>query len=415
MTAETLAPGTWQRFTAAPHRIMFLAGTIQALLTLTWWLADLSGRYAGWYLPPQWPLPPNWIHAFLMIYGFFPFFVFGFLMTAMPSWMGRERVPRELYVPAWLLMVPGMVLFYIALFAGKALMLVAIAVHAAGWAIATYALARLIWTGPMQDLRHALVVVVSLAVGWLGIVAYGIGISGEADYLVEVSKVAGVWFFLVPVLLAVSHRMIPFFTSRAIPGVQVYRPYWALWVLLGCTAGHGMLELLDARRLMWMFELPAAAVALYLTVRWQFHRSFQVRLVAVLHLAFVWVAIGFVLFAARSLVEFATGGEVKILGLAPLHALTVGYFSAMVIGMASRVTLGHSGRELLADNLTWYSFLGLWGAAALRVLAEFPGVSPAAFTYMTILSAFVWVACISVWALYYAPIFWRPRADGKGG
>lgn len=407
--------GHWRRFTAAPHRMMFFAGTLQAVLTLVWWLSDLSGRYAGWYLPPQWPLPPNWIHAFLMIYGFFPFFVFGFLMTAMPSWLGRDRIPRSLYVPAWLLMVPGLALFYVGLFVGTPLIIIAMALHFAGWAVAAYALARLLWIGPTQDLRHALVVVAALAAGLSGGLAYAIGIATEVDFLVEFSKIVGVWFFLVPVLLAVSHRMIPYFTSRAIPGVTLVRPYWALWVLLAGSVGHGLLELGEHREWLWLFDLPAAAAAIYLTGVWQFTRSFQVRLVAVLHLAFLWVFIGFMLFAVRSLAEFVTGGELKILGLAPLHALTVGYFSAMVIGMASRVTLGHSGRELLADGLTWYSFLGLWGAALLRVLAEFPGVSPAIFTYLTLISAFVWVGCISVWAVYYAPIFWQPRADSKPG
>ena len=70
----------WQIFTSAPHRVFFFWGGVQSLLTLTWWMADLAGRYGGFYAPISWTISPIDAHAFLMIYGFFPFFIFGFLM-----------------------------------------------------------------------------------------------------------------------------------------------------------------------------------------------------------------------------------------------------------------------------------------------------------------------------------------------
>lgn len=96
-------PSTWQTLTAAPHRPMFLAGALQGILAVGWWLADLLGRYGGLYPPLQWAIPAPWAHAFLMLYGFFPFFVFGFLMTAAPRWVNGEEVARRHYLPAFLL------------------------------------------------------------------------------------------------------------------------------------------------------------------------------------------------------------------------------------------------------------------------------------------------------------------------
>ena len=112
----------WRVFSAAPHRVMFLAGASQGVLALLWWLADLLGRYSGAYAPLVWPVPSPWAHGFLMIYGFFPFFIFGFLMTTYPSWMNGRKVPQRHYVPAFALLAGGVALFYLGLFAGRPLL-----------------------------------------------------------------------------------------------------------------------------------------------------------------------------------------------------------------------------------------------------------------------------------------------------
>ena len=69
----------WRTFSAAPHRMMFLAGAVQGLAVIAWWLTELIGRYTSAWVPPPWAIPAIWAHGFLMIYGFFPFFIFGFL------------------------------------------------------------------------------------------------------------------------------------------------------------------------------------------------------------------------------------------------------------------------------------------------------------------------------------------------
>jgi NnrS protein len=76
------------------------------------------------------------------------------------------------------------------------------------------------------------------------------------------------------------------------------------------------------------------------------------------------------LYAVQGLVLFTSGGTSWVLGLAPLHALGIGYFAGMVLAMASRVTLGHSGRPLVMDEFTWRIFLGFQFAALFRVLPD---------------------------------------------
>lgn len=63
----------WDHITAAPHRSLFLVGALQGVFTLLWWVFDLSGRYAVAGQAVNWNVASTWVHAFLMIYGFFPF------------------------------------------------------------------------------------------------------------------------------------------------------------------------------------------------------------------------------------------------------------------------------------------------------------------------------------------------------
>lgn len=411
MNAESLS--RWQVFVAAPHRIMFFAGAIQAVITIAWWLADLLGRYAGWYPAATWPAPPGWIHAALMIYGFFPFLIFGFLMTAMPSWLNRDKIAFRHYIPAWGGMAAGMAVFYAGLFAGRLTMVAGLALHLSGWAVGLFALARLVRFRTGQDIRHALVIVVAVALGWTGEFAFTKWLAGGPEFLVAYARHAGIWLFLLPVFFTVSHRMIPFFSSRVLPVASVARPYSALWLLLAGAAGHAVMEMAELPAYRWLCDVPAFTVSAYLSFSWPFLQSLKVRLLAVLHIAFAWLSIALALYAIQSFAIMSGAGA--IFGLAPLHTLTIGYFAATVIGMAARVSLGHSGRPLEADNLTWYAFLGIIAVAVLRVAAEFPAVSGAGYSALIILAAVLWLACFFFWATRYGLMYFRPRIDGKPG
>ena len=84
----------------------------------------------------------------------------------------------------------------------------------------------------------------------------------------------------------------------------------------------------------------------------------------------------------------------------------------MVLAMASRVTLGHSGRALVADHATWLVFLGFQGAAIARIAYEILPDRPALALFI---AAGIWPVFYGVWAFKYAPYYWRPRVDGRDG
>jgi len=203
---------TWQAFTSAPHRVFFFCGGVQSLLTLVWWMTDLAGRFGGLYTPISWTIAPTDAHAFLMIYSFFPFFIFGFLMTTFPRWMNGEELARKAYLPAFLLLATGSVLFYIGLIFSLIILKMAYVLFMGGWGFGLYGLSRVYFRAKHPDKRHAAITGVVLGLGWLLLAGF---VSNEVHFI-AIAKVGGIWLILLPVFFAVSHRMVPFFSANAI-------------------------------------------------------------------------------------------------------------------------------------------------------------------------------------------------------
>ncbi len=392
---------------AAPHRAMFLAGMAMLLATFALWAIELAAR-AGFAPSPGWPLPAGWMHALIVLGGVFPFFIFGFLFTAMPRWQGAPDLgtrdwlwPWRLLAAGWALALPGLWLPW--------LLAVGLLFVLAGWG----ACLRILWRiayNRHPDPFHARTVWWAAAAGgaavaaWLGFVLTGDGLWART------AIAAALWGFLVPVFATVSHRMVPFFSSNVIPDYVMVRPRWALRLLVAASAAHGALTAAGAGHLAWLADAPASAVALWLSVRWRPLPALRVPLLGMLHLGFAWFGIGLALFAVQGA---AAGLGHHVLGLAPLHVLGVGFFGSVLLAMVSRVTLGHSGLPLVADRLTWGLFLGLQAVVLLRVAAD---LVPWVWSAATMLAAVLgWLGLFAAWSWRYLPSYWRARADGKPG
>ena len=94
---------------------MFFGGALQTLAVMLWLMTELLTRDGVFWHPIPWTIAPSAAHAWLMIYGLFPFFMFGFLMTTFPRWMKGSEIPPHRYVPAFVLLMLGAVSFYIGL------------------------------------------------------------------------------------------------------------------------------------------------------------------------------------------------------------------------------------------------------------------------------------------------------------
>lgn len=414
----TDAPWRLSWLLAAPHRLGFFGAALVLATSALWWGVMLLLRHLGVALPWAVPAPPA--HALLMSQGFMPLFITGFLFTAGPKWLGQPEVhARQLLAPVaamlagWLLALAGFHLH-------AALAASGVALAAAGWSVLVAHFARILRRSRVPDRVHATVVTLACAVGalalWLSALAL---LLAQTTWLRAGTQIA-LWGFLAPVFVTVSHRMIPFFTASALPLLDAWRPMWLLWTLLAAL----WLELPPALAELWWWPLPdtlraaqavldaaASALLLWLALRWGLVQSLKIRLLAMLHGGFFWLGIAFGLSAASHALQAVSHGELS-LGLAPLHALTMGYLGATLFAMATRVSSGHGGRPLAADNLAWGLYWIAQGAALLRVLAALWPSGPAA---LTLLAAGAWaIACVG-WALRYGGWYGRPRIDGRPG
>lgn len=402
----------------APHRLAFFAGALGMAAMASWWLAILGARALGWPMP--WSVAPAVAHGLALSLGFMPLFMTGFLFTAGTRWLGLPDVEarsllRSLlaFALGWLLAMPG---FHVAaLLAGVGLALVA-----AGWVALLWRFVRLIAASGAPDRLHARAVAAAGAVGAfsMGVAAVAVG-SGQTDLARAAAQLA-IWGFLAPVFAIVSHRMLPFFTASALPFVQAWRPDWLLAVMLWAL---GITALAEVGAVLWwplppalhgalaLLQLPVGGWLLWLALRWGLLHSLKVRLLAMLHGGFVWLGIAFTL-AGTSHALVAWRGEAASLGLAPLHALTMGYLGATLIAMITRVTAGHSGRPLAADNVVWALYLVLQTAAVLRVVAALWPALPFA---LTVVAATGWALACAGWAWRYGGWLGRPRVDGRPG
>ena len=94
---------------------------------------------------------------------------------------------------------------------------------------------------------------------------------------------------------------------------------------------------------------------------------------------------------------------------AALHAFTVGSIGSMTLGMMCRVTLGHTGRDIVCSPLTHVCFIMMQAAALIRVFG--PLLLPDYHIIWIGASSMLWSACFILYLPIYAPMLLSPRPD----
>lgn len=398
-----------KRLLDAPHRVFFFAAAVQLLIVSAWWAATLAARLQGLAFPVPEGVQAAHAHAFLMIYGFFPLFVFGFVFTAGPRWLGLAPLGRRQFAVPALVAGAAAWLLLPALYVGRgtAAFTTLLMLGAWGWLLGHFVL--MIRASKAQDRTTAILAACALAAGTAGLAAGRLWLLTGSLPAARVMEAMGLWGFLVPLFVSMSYRMIPMLGGSALPGLPQWRSSWTLAALAGGSLAHGMLAAAGLAHWTWIVDAPAGLVALAVTWRWGPARGAANRLLSMLHVGYAWLAAAWLLHALQSAMAMR---EVHVLGLAPTHTLTVGFLSSLTVAMVSRVSRGHSGLARAADRLTWAVFLILQVAAVLRVAAD---IWTGAYAALLAASATLWLACFAAWCWQYLPGYWRPRADGKPG
>lgn len=127
-------------------------------------------------------------------------------------------------------------------------------------------------------------------------------------------------------------------------------------------------------------------------LRWAGDRTFADRLVLVLHVAYAFVPIGFLLSGAAIL--WPAYWPIS----AGLHAWTTGAVGLMTLAVMTRASLGHTGQTLLASVPTQLIYLCALLAALARIFAAFEPSSALLYA-----AASAWFLAFGGFAVFYGP------------
>lgn len=384
---------------ASGFRPFFLFCVLYAVIAPIAW----AGIFAHGMSFPKTMAPVFW-HGHEMVFGFAGAAVAGFLLTAVPNWTGAEPIhgkPLAFMAVFWLV---GRLAFWgIDLLPPVAVALADLPMLG----LLAWFIGNQIYKARNQ---RNYIFIGLLATYALANLLVHLDVLGLTPGLAPTGVYLGLYAVLV-MLTVVTGRIVPSFTGNALrmqnklvdvntdPNVEKGAVNAALAALavdlaLGSGIPSGLMALV-------------AAVLLGLRMRhWGTRHTFDSPIVWVLHLGHAWLVVAFALKAVADLTDL-------IPPTVPLHAFTTGTVGVMLIAVASRAALGHSGRPLVLPKGVPTAYLLIAVGALLRVAG--PVVLPGAYVWVVAASAVVWAAGFGLFGLIYWPILTQPRIDGKPG
>lgn len=392
-TAQQARAWTGPQILGYGFRPFFLGAALYAAFAMVVWIGALSG---AWTVPSAFG-PVEWhVHEFL--WGYLSAVVAGFMLTAVPNWTGRlpiVGVPLALLWGTWVL---GRVAVF---FSASQPPLLTAALDLSFLLFLMLVLAREIVAG--RNWRNLKVLML-----------VGLLLAGNALYHAEIASggsahdslglrlgLAGV----VMLIVVIGGRIIPSFTRnwlvRRAPGMLPMPFDGDDKVIIAVTAFALLLWIVMPESIATALATLAAGIAnLWRVSRWAGWRSLSEPLVSILHLAYLFVPLGFIALAACTLFPDAVPRS------AGLHTWTVGAIVLMTLAVMTRASLGHSGMPLHAG----LRISGIYVLAAAAAIARVgAGLFPQA-GWLLHLAALCWVLAFLLFAIVYAPLFMRRRS-----
>jgi uncharacterized protein involved in response to NO len=230
---------------------------------------------------------------------------------------------------------------------------------------------------------------------------------GQVDYGMRFGIAA-----MVSLIMLIGGRIVPSFTRnwlvRMNPG-RLPQPFGRFDVIALVAGVAALVCWIVVPHLLVTGVLLMCAGALHAArlVRWAGERTAADRLVFVLHVAYAFVPLGFLLVGAAILwpAEWPTS--------AGLHAWTAGAFGLMPLAVMTRASLGHTGQDLVASLPTQIIYLCALAAAVTRIWAAFEP----SFLLLHV-AALAWVAAFAGFAAIYGrlllghPPAWAVEPNG---
>jgi len=388
---------------AIPYRPLFAAGALHALFLLALWFALSEARRTGLPFAAAAPVPPAWIHAHSLFFGMFACYALGFLGTAFPRWIDAAP-PSMRRVLGWL---AGIVAAQLALVVGT-VSLPPLLPLAAALEVTVYGDALAFFVRALRRARtdrrlQPALVLAALALAPLAAALDGAAFAGGPPRLHRAAVELALRGHLLFLVAGVAQRIVPFFTANLLRRPYVPRPARALAVWVGLGLLRLLLALASDRGASPLLGVLDATMALGLALElraWRPGRALRQPMLGILYLGLAWVALGL----AASALAGVRPDLAPLLELPVRHALAVGGFATLVLGMSTRVALGHRGRPIVADAYVVSAFVAIQLAALARVTLPLLGNVWSLAPVLSHWAALPWMLAFGLWLVRIGPL-----------
>lgn len=378
-------------FLTQGFRPFFMAAAVWSAAALALWLAMLAGATAL----PIWFDPVSW-HIHEMLFGFVMAAIAGFLLTAIPNWTDRPPVSGSaLGMLAGLWLIGRVACLVSAVLPADVVCAADLSFSAALIAVVAH---QLVVSRNRRNLPMvAPLTVLGLANLLMHLEANGIAVPTGLGWRLALAAV-------IILISVIGGRVIPSFTrnwlvkreAAKLPSAHGPVDTIALFAL---HSGLLAWALLPNSPAVGGLLIAGAALNLWRLCRWRAAAIVGEPLLLILHLGYGWLVLGVALLGTALL-------STEIPLSAGIHALTAGAIGTMTLGMMTRVSRGHTGRELSADGITSLIYVAVNLAAATRLAVAFDNDWPLP---LLMASGGLWMFAFLLFAFCYARMLTAPR------
>lgn len=381
-----------------PFRIFFLlAATYAAVLIPVWLCILFLGR------PDIAPIPIVIWHAHEVVYGVVAAAIAGFMLTAICTWTGCQPLTGYrlgAFVLVWLLgrlvmLFPGFLpLVWVALV--DLLFLSMLLVY-----VSVILVRSRNWRNLPMSVLLLLLLLANLQIQW--------GIVYTDIVTVNAGKTLSL-IILMLMLAFIGGRIIPAFTGNwlARTGVDKAIVKSNKFLDITCILLIVIIIPVELFSVATPFKAFVPIVAsFFLLIRllgWKGWLCRKEPLLWVLHVAYLWLVLA-IFFKGLSHLSTAITASVWV------HMLGLGAIGTMILGVMTRVALGHTGRQLSLPRWSVASYYLISLAAFCRLLY---GLGIHTDSMVLTATGLAWSAAFIVFLFTYWPILTGKRVDNQG-
>ena len=372
-------------------RSFFIVAGIWATLAVPFWILNYFGLLivADNFDILLW-------HQHEMLYGFIAAAITGFILTAIPNWTGRlpiKNKPLGFLVFLWIIGRIGFLT--IPIIGAKVVALLDLPFLI----ILVLVILREIVSGKNWRNLPVIILISLFTLGNILVHLQLLDVIESAELGIRLS------IFVLSILLAlIGGRIVPSFTRNWLSQNQVNRfPSGAGIFDKVCLVSLVVFVIAQIitpyHQLTSLLALLAGLLHGIRLIRWKVWLTLSEPLIWILHVGYMWLSVALVLIGLAGLTDFVPYTS-------SYHALTIGAFSTMILGVMTRVSLGHTGRTLKATFGTTTIYVFITIASVLRVSESFLNDSR---NLILSFSGIFWTLSFALFVFIYFPILTQPR------